>query len=112
MDSEVKIWLHDIIKTIEEIESYFIGHTKKFSNFKKDIKTIRAVERGVEIIGEALNRISKLKSDIEISNYRKIIDTRNRIIHEYDKVSEDILWNIVIKHIPLLKKEVISILKK
>nr|WP_081624322.1 HepT-like ribonuclease domain-containing protein [Proteiniphilum acetatigenes] len=47
-----------------------------------------AVERNIEIIGEAMNRILKEDGSIEITNSRKIVDVRNRIIHGYDSVSQ------------------------
>jgi uncharacterized protein with HEPN domain len=48
--------------------------------------------------------------EINISNSRKIVDTRNRIIHGYDSVSDEIIWGIVIKHLPLLQIEVQSLI--
>ncbi len=81
-----------------------------FSEFKYDIKTRKAIERNIEIIGEALNRILNINPNIGITNARKIVDTRNRIIHCYDSVSEEIIWAIVIKDIPFLKYEILKIL--
>jgi uncharacterized protein with HEPN domain len=79
---------------------------KEFSSYKNDLRTRRAVERNIEIIGEALNRIISKNPDIEISNARKIVDTRNRIIHGYDSVSDEIIWSIVINHLPILQLEI------
>jgi uncharacterized protein with HEPN domain len=64
-----------------------------------------------EIIGEAMNRILLKDESFELSNSRKPVDTRNRIIHGYDSVSDDIIWNIVINHLPLLKIEIEKLLK-
>jgi uncharacterized protein with HEPN domain len=68
------------------------------------------VERNLEIIGEAVSRILKINSDFQISNSRKIIDTRNKIIHSYDNVSDEIVWGIIINHLPKLKSEIDSLL--
>ena len=106
MENEIKSWLFDIMNSIEEIESFFADRPKKFEDYQKDIRTKRAVERNIEIIGEAMNRILKEDYEIEISNSRKIVDVRNRIIHGYDSVSDDIIWGIVIKYIPTLKVEI------
>ncbi|MDR7371005.1 uncharacterized protein with HEPN domain [Flavobacterium aquidurense] len=57
-----------------------------------------------------MNRILKLDSEIVISNSRKIVDVRNRIIHGYDSVSDDIIWGIVIRNLPVLQKEVEELL--
>ena len=102
--------MYDIINAIEEIDSFFENKPKSFSDFKDDIKTKRAVERNLEIIGEAVSRIKKQVADFMLANERKIIDTRNRIAHGYDTVSDDVIWSIVINHLPLLKTEVQNLL--
>jgi uncharacterized protein with HEPN domain len=106
MDNDVKAWLYDILNAIMEIEGFFQDRAKEFAEYQGDLRTKRAVERNIEIIGEALNRISKRDKTIIISNSRKIIDTRNRIIHGYDSVSDDVIWGIIIRHIPILKPEI------
>ena len=72
-----------------EIESFFIDIPREFSHFKKDLRTKRAIERNIEIIGEAMSRILKEDTIIIISNSRKLVDVRNRIIHGYDSVSDE-----------------------
>jgi uncharacterized protein with HEPN domain len=111
MDNDIKTWLFDILNSINEIESYYIGQQKLFANYQKDLKTKRAVERNIEIIGEAMSRILKQTNDIQISDSRKIVDVRNRIIHGYDSVSDDVIWGILIKQLPILKTEVENLLK-
>ncbi len=110
MDNDIKTWLYDILNAIMEIESFFEDSTKEFAKYQNDLRTKRAVERNVEIIGEALNRILKRDETIVISNSRKIVDTRNRIIHGYDTVSDDVIWGIVIRHIPILQTEIQTLL--
>lgn len=112
MDNNIKTWLYDILSSINEIESYFIDRSKEFNVYENDIRTKRAVERNIEIIGEAMNRILKEDSEIIISNSRKIVDVRNRIIHGYDSVSDDVIWGIVILHLPILQKEVERMLRE
>ena len=85
---------------------------KRFEDYSKDIKTKRAVERNFEIIGEAVNRILKKDVNFNIENAQKIIGTRNRIAHGYDKISDDLIWSIVINHLPKLKSEITSLLEK
>jgi uncharacterized protein with HEPN domain len=98
------------LQSIIEIESYFKDKPKKFEDYSKDIKTKRAVERDIEIIGEAMSRILKKDTTFEIENAQKIIGTRNRIAHGYDKISDDLIWSIVINHLPKLKIEITSML--
>jgi uncharacterized protein with HEPN domain len=105
MKLEISSWLSDIMQAINEIND-FLPDKKDFFEFQKDIKTKRAIERNIEIIGEAVNRILKADPNFPISNARKIVDTRNRISHGYDSVSEDIIWAIVLREIPKLEEEI------
>lgn len=109
MENEIKTWLSDIKQAVLEIDQ-FLPQKVNFTDFRKDLKTKRAIERNIEIIGEALNRILKKRQDIPITNARKIVDTRNRIIHGYDTVSEEILWAIVVQDLQKLKGEVDELL--
>jgi uncharacterized protein with HEPN domain len=93
-----------------EIESFFNDSAKEFAKYQNDLRTKRAVERNIEIIGEALSRILKRDETILIANSRKIVDTRNRIIHGYDSVSDDVIWGIVIRHLPILQTEIQELL--
>jgi uncharacterized protein with HEPN domain len=110
MDDEIKKWLFDIENSIESIYEY-LGEKKDFNSFCTHKVVKRAVEREFEIIGEALNRILKADEAIAITDSRKIVNLRNYIIHAYDNVVDEILWGIIIKHLPKLEKEVIGLLK-
>jgi uncharacterized protein with HEPN domain len=111
MEEEVQTWLEDIKQAIDEIEE-FLPERRDFFEFKKDLKTRKAIERNIEIIGEAVNRILKVKPEIQIANSRKIVDTRNRIIHGYDAVSEDIIWAIVTNDLKKLRQEISNLLNE
>ena len=110
MDNSIKKSLQDILTAIEEIDSFFENSPKQYEDFYSNLCLRRAIERDIEIIGEAMNRILKTDRDIAITNAKKIVDARNYIIHGYDSLSVDILWSIVINHIPKLKEEVSSLL--
>jgi uncharacterized protein with HEPN domain len=112
MDEDIKTWLYDILTAIEEIERFFYDKPQCFMDYCNDVRTKRAVERNIEIIGEAMNRIIKRNIIIEISNARKIVEARNRIIHGYDSVSDEAIWGIVVKHIPILKNEINELLSQ
>ena len=85
---------------------------KIFEIYQNDLRTKRAVERNIEIIGEAMSRILKVETEIKISSSRKIVDVRNRIIHGYDSVSDDVIWGILIRNLPILQKEVEELLNR
>jgi uncharacterized protein with HEPN domain len=112
MEHEIKTWLFDILQSINEVESYFADRPKKFEEYVIDLRTKRAVERNIEIIGEAVNRILKRDKQFKLDNAQKIIGTRNRIAHTYDKITDDLIWSIIINSLPKLKKEVEDLLKQ
>jgi uncharacterized protein with HEPN domain len=110
MEIEIASWLSDIKQAINEINE-FLPDRKEFLAFQKDTKTKRAIERNIEIIGEAVNRILKADPHFPLANARRIVDTRNRISHGYDSVSDDIIWAIVIREIPNLNIEIRRLLE-
>jgi uncharacterized protein with HEPN domain len=101
---EWKLFVEDILESIELIESYV--HNMELSDFTKDRKTIDAVVRNFEIIGEASKFIP---DDIKTRNpeidWKGIIGLRNRIAHEYFGISVSIVWDIIKKELPRLKNQ-------
>lgn len=105
MDIKIQAWLLDIKVCIEEIFE-FVGDRKDFIEYRKDKMKKKAVERNLEIIGEAVNRILKIDINFPLINAKNIIGTRNRIIHSYDNISDEVIWTIIIRELPLLKKQI------
>lgn len=105
MDNRIKQYLFDIEQSIEDIE-LFMRAINSFEEYEKDKLVKRAVEREIEIIGEAMNRILKIDESIKISNARQIVRTRNWIIHGYDDVDDGVIYGVVKKHLPTLKQEI------
>jgi uncharacterized protein with HEPN domain len=106
MNEKVLKCLYDIKLAIEEIDSFFVGTEKSYDNYCKDILLRRAIERNLEIIGEAMSRILKEDPGYNIEHARRIVGLRNQIIHGYDSVSDENIWGIVLNHLPYLKIEV------
>ena len=71
----------------------------------------RGVERCLEIVGEAVNRILHKEPEIAISNARQIVQFRNWVIHSYDNISDENVWAILIRHLPTLKEETQKLLE-
>lgn len=111
MDSRIQAFLSDILTSIERIESFFEGKPMRFEDYEADWELRLAVERSIEIIGEAMSRILKLEPEIPITDAKAIVGTRNRIIHAYDAISDDIIWSIVVNHLAKLKEEVSALMK-
>ena len=107
---EILTYLQDVLDAINDMQSCFIDFPNRYDIFEKDIMRRCVVERKVEIMGEAINRIKKIDSNVPIPNARAIIDTRNRIIHAYDNVQPEFLWSLVIRHIPQLKEDIENVI--
>ena len=98
--------MFDVRTAIDEIYSFFENVPKQFAEYQRNLMLRRAIERNVSIIGEAVNRALKEYPDLKITNARAIVATRNRVIHAYDAVTDDIMWMIVINDLPRLKDEI------
>jgi uncharacterized protein with HEPN domain len=110
MDRKLCKYLEDVRSSILEIEMFMADRPKEYATFCNDTLFRRGVERNIEIMGEAMNQILKLNPDVPITAARKVVDTRNFVIHAYGSLKPDILWGIVVNHLPLLKLEVESLL--
>ncbi|WP_347280447.1 HepT-like ribonuclease domain-containing protein [uncultured Muribaculum sp.] len=64
----------------------------------------------MEIMREAMNQALRINPNLPITASRKVVDTRNFVIHAYDSLKPDILWGIVVNHMPLLKQEIEALL--
>jgi uncharacterized protein with HEPN domain len=109
MDDAIKKYLVDIKEAIVSIENY-LGDKRNFERYQSDKMLRRAVEREFEIIGEALNKMDKIDQGLAIAGKKQIIALRNRVIHNYDAVDNAIIWGIIIRHLPVLKEDVNTLL--
>lgn len=107
----IKKYLADILVSIESIEEY-LGEKRDFFVYQNNKMLRRAIEREFEIIAEALKNIMKSYPEINISSKHQIIGMRNRVIHNYDKIDDEIMWGTIVKYLPILKKEVRLLIDK
>jgi uncharacterized protein with HEPN domain len=110
MDERIEKWLHDILIAIENIDRFVGPGPRRFADFVDNDMLRFAVERNIEIIGEAMNRILKVNPDFSLTHARKIVDTRNYVVHAYDSLKPERLWSIIIKDLSPLKAEVKELL--
>ncbi len=107
---ELKL-LTDIKVAITSIDDH-LENRRVFEEYKANKTKRRAVERELEIIGEAVSNLLKANSTVNITYARLIVDLRNKIIHSYDNVNDILIWKIIMKDIPILSAEVEELLIK
>ena len=105
----IRKWLIDMKTSIERIDS-FLGKDRDFLEYETNWLLKRAVERELEIFGEAANRILAAEPNIAITDARKIVNLRNLIIHAYDAIADEIIWAIIHKNLPPLAIEIQALL--
>lgn len=106
MQPKILKFLLDIQSVIQEIETVKSKTNNNFKDFQADILLQRAVERDLEIIGEAIRKILEIDPAIEITSARNIIGLRNIIAHAYDSVEPEMIWGIIQNNIPVLAEEI------
>lgn len=109
MDRAILKYLFDIQKCIENIDDY-IGNEKDFDAYISNPMLQDAVERNIATIGEAMKKALDLDETLPISYARRIVGTRNRLIHGYDDIDNIEVWNIIVNNLPVLKSEIESLL--
>jgi uncharacterized protein with HEPN domain len=108
--NEVLKLLTDIINSIHSIDEHLEGK-RILEEYLNNKTKRRAVERELEIIGEAMSKLLKLDPKIPLSYARLIVDLRNKVIHAYDTIDDIIVWKIITKDIPVLLTEADDLLK-
>jgi uncharacterized protein with HEPN domain len=104
----VDLLLDDICEAIDRIEQYISGMS--FDAFSKDRKSIDAVVRNLEIIGEASNRLPvDFKDSHTQIQWHKVVGLRHRIVHEYFGIDLQIVWQILQKDLPSLREDISQI---
>jgi uncharacterized protein with HEPN domain len=111
MTNEVKKRLLDAVNACEAIAEFVAG--KDFAAYENDRLLRSAVERQFEIIGEALNKAGAVETDVaaQIPGFQRIIGLRHRLIHGYDNVDDEILWDVVQSKIGPLRAQLDTILR-
>jgi uncharacterized protein with HEPN domain len=100
-----KIYLHHILDSIEEIESFL-----KDIDWE-DTKTQRAIERCLEIIGEAANKLpNSFYEKFDQIEWDLIVGMRHKIIHDYFSIDHNIIQTTVEEDLPILKQQIANII--
>ncbi len=106
---DITLFLEDIVEAIERISEYTRDYSQE--EFQNDQKTIDAVVRNIEIIGEA---VSNIPDDLRNKNpqipWKKIVGVRNIVIHKYFGVDTNTLWIIITKQLPEFKSQISMII--
>lgn len=103
-------YLEDILLSLSRIEEYI--QEMDFTDFKHDYKTVDAVIRNFEIIGEAAKNIpASIKLKYTSIPWEEMYYLRNKISHEYFGIDYEIIWDIIINHLPENKKDLQNIIQ-
>jgi uncharacterized protein with HEPN domain len=103
--------LADMLAFAREVVEFVDG--KSWEEYESDIKLRRAVERSVELIGEAARRISReFEENHPDIPWNKIIVQRHRLAHEYDVLDDGIIWSVAIKYVPELITQIKPIVEQ
>lgn len=108
---DYKDYLLDIDHSLRQAEKFVVGFD--LDSFSSDEKTIYAVIRALEIIGEATKNIpQKFKKEHGEVPWKKLGDMRNVLIHEYFGVNKKVVWQIIKRDIPEVKNKMLELMKK
>ena len=113
MDSYVRDLLSDIVRSIDEIHEFSNGLTvEDFKLYLSNKMMRRAIERDLIIIGEAMHDIVKVDRTrvMRIKNSRRVVELRNDVVHSYDELANEKIWQFIWTELPYLRKEVSHIL--
>jgi uncharacterized protein with HEPN domain len=106
MQPKVLKYLLDIESVIIEIEVIKSQVGNDFKLFQGNIILQRAVERDLEIIGEAVRKLTSISHETNITSSKKIIGLRNIISHAYDSIEPELIWGVIQRDIPMLSDEI------
>ena len=113
MDSYVRDLLSDIVRSIDEINEFSAGlNIEDFKQYLSNKMMRRAIERDLIIIGEAMHDIVKVDHTrvMRIKNSRRVVELRNDVVHSYDDLANEKIWQFIWSELPYLRKEVSHIL--
>ena len=103
------MYLQDLLVAMTRIAEYLEGYT--FDQFKKDYKTVDAVIRNFEIIGEAAKNLpGHIKDNNPDIPWDEMYLLRNKVSHEYFGIDYEIIWDVCINHLPENRMQIQSII--
>ncbi|MBI5851412.1 MAG: DUF86 domain-containing protein [Planctomycetes bacterium] len=110
MQLEVKKHLSDALSAVERVERFAKG--KSLDDYRTDDLLRAAVERQFVTIGEALVRLRDRSPATlsRITHHRRIIRFRNIVVHGYDVLAHETVWDILSQHVPVLRAELVGLL--
>lgn len=112
MQRDVRKYLLDIVIYSEMLAGIVLGKT--LADYLGDLVLRLAVERLLITVGEAVSRAVALRPELrdEVPATRMIIPFRNRLVHGYDTLANDLLWQIIQEDLPVLRQHALALLRE
>jgi len=111
MSRDYKVYLEDVLEAIRKIHLYTADISLK--TLSDDPKTLDAVVRNLEVIGEAIKKVPDgIRSKYPDVEWKKIVGLRDILIREYFGVDVEIIWDIIQNKLPILEKQIERISKE
>lgn len=105
MQTADRVRLEHILEACQKVDELIEGYSR--TGFEDDYRTYAAVIKTIEMIGESANKISlEFKEQHPEIPWRRMVSTRNRLIHVYWAIDFDILWTIATAQIPILREQI------
>ena len=110
-DRDFTDYISDILISIQDVEEFTTGIT--FEDFSKDKKTIKAVIRSLEVLGEASKKIpDEIRNRYPRIPWKRMAGMRDKLIHEYFGVDLEIVWNVAKKELPPVKSSIEELVRE
>lgn len=103
---DVRVPLYEMLKAADAIASFLAG--RSVESYEDDLMLSSATERQFEILGEAMRRALAIDASLasRLSEARDVVDFRNVIAHDYDRLAHATVWDVAVNHLPQLRERI------
>jgi uncharacterized protein with HEPN domain len=112
MHDKSRAYLFDMLEAVKRLSQFREG--KSFKDYESDAYLRSAIERQLEIVGEALSRLAKIDPETaaRVPDHERIISFRNLLIHGYRSIAHNVVWDILDTKVPPLRETIERLLRE